>query len=800
MSGYSDDEILEVAAKFVRSDVQVQRDQLGPIDIDNKFDEMRQLVSSTLIFEPNSIFYLIYLATNQLNQTVDTMVGWVDDLLQAVQEVSHLTKEVEKTSLLGDAATALLTVDSILTNNQAISSSAFTRYQNAVDQFIAASVAPNIKDAGEIVRPPQLARSAAITDLSDLSARYSELLVTLADVRAMMDQFLGLNLPVIAAQLSVRSTRLDVKDLQKYFESSASRDDKIAKCREAFLRLTTGKSVLQQYTSVVDPTQPRLPVSASRLGRASVLDLVPASVATGRSAPWEVAAGSTLILAADGLAPVTLVLSPIQATLLGYQTELFTIAGETLELDGLTPAIALTAGSRTAAQIASDVNAWAAANYPGQYSSAAIGGKVSLTKTVVGAQRLTISGGTALDILGFYLGQYDTGSAMSPAELAAAINEDGSARAETTLTKSESGLEGENDTTSRLRVPLNTVADLNHANDQLLITTGPNAGYHRISSIVRASPYDLINVSVPFSLLVGSQAWSIVREGVVIASKATDLTTQISIGAGTANSALGLTAAAHYGQSSGFVATEAGRDVDFAVARVAADDRLYLGSAEHLVVGLDTDTQLEVDPPLSTSVSGATFSILSGAALAHQQFVTALDQWYEQQAASVFHEDTRELDRVMNPLIFNKNPSLSQRNDASSTLTSFRTLLSDLSIVLIDFFVHTSSRMDASLKMLNERGMDRAYDTLMGGRIAEFFGMDKDDAANSAYLLKTMRAIAQHDLPISKEGEAGDDLILAQTVSETDADYDFSDMDDESDKTLGNAYTTEDNANTKQRL
>lgn len=802
MSGYSDDEILEVAAQFVRSDVQVQRDRLGPIDLDNKFDEVRQFISSTLIFEPNSIFYLIYLATNQLNQKVTTMVGWVDDLLQVVQEVSKLTKQVEKTSLLGDAASALLTIDSILSNNKAVSATALSRYQASVDQFIAASIAPNIKDSGEIVRPPQLARSAAITDLGDLSAGYEEALTILADVRAEMDQFLGLNLPVIAAQASVRSTRLDVKDLQKYFEGSASKDDKIAKCREAFLRLTTGKSVLTQYTSVVDPTQPRMPALATRLGRAAALDLTSAAVSTGLSAPWAVVSGSTLILAADGLAPVTLTLNPTRATLLGSQSGPFTIApADTLQLDSLAPDISLTSGLRTAAQIAADINAWAAANYPGQYSSADVGGKVSITKTVAGDQRLTISGGTALVVLGFYQGQYDTATAMSPAELAAVVNEDGTAEAETTLVKFESGLDGENDTSGRLLVPINTVADLSHANDQLLITTGPNVGYHRISSIVRSSPHDIINVSVPFVQLVDSQAWAIVREGVTIFSKALDLTTQITIGAGTANATLGLTAGNYYGQTSGFMAAEGGRDVDFAVAKVVEDDRLYLGSSEYVVVGRSSDTLLEVTPPLATNVSGATFSILSGAALAHQQFVAAIDQWYEQQAASIFHEDTRELERVMNPLIFNKNPSRSQQNDATNTLNSFRSLLSDLSAALVAFFVHTPSRMDASLRMLQERGMDRAYATIMEGRVAEFFGMDKDDVANSAYLLKTMREIAQHDLPVSKEGQEADDAALAYSATQTDADYDFGDMDeDESDKTLGNAYTTEDNDLTKQGL
>ena len=91
--------------------------------------------------------------------------------------------------------------------------------------------------------------------------------------------------------------------------------------------------------------------------------------------------------------------------------------------------------------------------------------------------------------------------------------------------------------------------------------------------------------------------------------------------------------------------------------------------------------------------------------------------------------------------------------------------------------------------------MDRAYDTLLDGDIAGFFGMDKDDASLSTYMLKSMRAVVVADLPISKIDDDGGDIVhdADDEIVESDADYDYSDADlDDVDLELGESPDSDD--------
>ena len=193
MAGYSDTEIETAVSRFVQSKLKIERDALGPVDLGTKFDEVIQLIASTLVYDPNAIFYVINLATNKLNVSVNLAIEYAEDIEEAIAEMGYRSKDITRTTLLGDAAAALLTVDQILTDNSAISSRAFTRYQQAVDNFVAASLEPNIKKSNQIVRPPQLARQAVLSTVASLSTTYEDILSTLTQVRGMLDEFNGLN-------------------------------------------------------------------------------------------------------------------------------------------------------------------------------------------------------------------------------------------------------------------------------------------------------------------------------------------------------------------------------------------------------------------------------------------------------------------------------------------------------------------------------------------------------------------------------------------------------------------------------
>lgn len=943
MSGYSATEIETAVSGFVKSDVVVTRDVLGPVDMAAKFDEVLQLVSSTLIFDPNAIFYLIFLATNKLNESVEREIEYVDDILQAIEEMGHRTKDVTQTTLLGDAAAALLDVDSILTARDALSQNSYNRYTSAVEQFTDVSLAPNIKRSAEIIRPPQQARADSRKTLRNIAASYEQILETLAQVEVMLDEFKDLNLAIISIQDSVRKVRKDLRALQNTFEdTSTTRDDKIAECRNAYLRITAGKAVLNNYTTVTDPSEPRLVSSGNTKGKAALPDgnygdLVTAEIYGVRSAPWIIAVGinDELIIQEDlAGSPTTYTLVPpanpsvrgfiggpyyihdaSKASFLSSNAQNYSIpaspdngfaitvdgvpfsgsitsgsrtgaqvvtdilamvdddtgtillstvvsvtyttgifiehlldgdysiiidntaqyplpavsvndvlgfvvgdadrglnANNLFELDGLSPRISLNNGaSRTRAEISNDINTWAAANFTGEYNAVDDGTYITVSKTKPGGQTLRISADdvgdrdtilNAITVLGFYEGQSDSSESFSAAEAAAIINAEDKIDAFVSRTLFEEGNNGEVTGVTTLELPLNSVESTDHDEDMLTIRSGGNAGDHRIVSIVRTTVDTItVDADTPFISVGINQSWIVLRDLLQIKSKSENLNTKLIISGATANATLGFVVETVVGTTTGFRVAESGSDIDFVRKDVVAGDIVRFDGVSYTVLEISAlGKQLELTPQLDTDSANLDFLIVSAAAVAYANFIVGLTAWNSIRSLSNFVENTLELDRVMNPLLSNKRPSASQIGDARTTANELRELLIQslgsepgLSDALVGYQVTLVGRIDASLNMLRERGLDRAYDFLMDGKIAAFFGFDKDDAASAAYMLKASRVVVQSDLAISKLDDDADDIIHTDLVVETDADYDFSDADeDEGINLLGELPDAED--------
>jgi hypothetical protein len=819
MAGYTDSEIEGAVEQFVKSSVTVEKDPLGPIDADSNFSEVVQLISSTLIFDPNAIFYLIYLASNKLNKDVEAAIEQVEDIEQAIQEVSHRTKEVTRTSLLGDAAAALLDVDRILVDKEVISSQSFSRYTSSLEKFTEASLEPNIKSEGEIIRPPQKARSAAITTLTALDEGWEDILGRAEQLGEVLDEFNSLDLAVNVIQDSIRTARTDIQNLRDTFEDAGTtKDEKIAETRDAYLRLTSGKAVLTNLTTITDPSDPRLTSTGTLRGKAvlpagSLGELEVAELLCTRSAPWDVEAGSSdaLLIKEDSAGSFTTytLTPPSRPSLTSGEAQTYDITSgqdDRMEIDGLSPTIQLTAGAgRTAAQIATDINTWASTNsYPYSASAVTVGSGiyVKVTKTKDGAQkiRMTADDAThrtkiieAYKILGFFEGLEDEAAGLTAYEAAEIINDEGKVLAEAVRTEFEEGEDGEITSATQFELPLNTLASTSHAEDHLVIRTGDSVGYHRIASVTRTTK-DIVTIESdnPFRGNETGVSYRVLRELLRIKSKTSTLATRLEIGTGSANSKLGFTSGeVARGTTTGFrVENSSGVATNFTRKDIIEGDEVQLLSTTHDVVQVaDDGDQLELDPSVDTgypvSPDTGTFIIYSAAAKAYEAFATALASWDTVLEASDYEEDITELTRAMSPLLANKRPSAAQVGDAQTAAAALKSLMNSLTTVLTGFVVSPIGRMDAALKMLRERDMERGYDLLLDGEVGEFFGLDKDDVSVSGHALKTMREVAREDLPQSKlEEDSGDTIVDPTEVVETDADYDYSDQDEDEDLTV----------------
>lgn len=456
MANFTQEEINAAVKKYIRTDTRTTRDPLGPRDTDKIFADVMEFVSSGLVFDPNSIFYLIYLVKNRVNQDLNTALALIADLKQAILEVGKYTSKVTSTSLLSDAASALLEADRLLTQKQTIASPQFNRYGEALDQFVGISIAPNIRELTgsypetySVVRPPQAAQEAIKSDIISLRAAHTTILAETEQLSLAFDEFLAQNLPTLAIQTSVQKVQKDLKALQREFDSSTEAEA-IGMTRDAYLRIVAGRSVITNLVTTRDPTSYRMQGSVSSSDRAQVAypasSSTPGQVITGRSATYHIVPGVSdqLNFKLDGGALVSVTLTPpAPARVLGSNSDQslfqFTLAkaaeltssmtgpytvpvspGNVFDIyvDGIGYRVDLTDGVDTAAQVAAEVMvATRIDSEPGTFGDVAlatsVGGVLSFLHATVGTGSITIGSQTVNSALGFTDGQADLGTAAN---------------------------------------------------------------------------------------------------------------------------------------------------------------------------------------------------------------------------------------------------------------------------------------------------------------------------------------------------------------------------------------------------
>lgn len=934
MSNFTDTELEGAVSRYVRDEVKNERTDLGPLNADYTFKEVTDFASSTLVFDPSAIFYLMSLAANRVKQDVDQALLYLDDIQDAIDEVGSRTTKVTQTSLLEDAATALAAAETILTENDAITSRQFTRYEQSLNRFRDKSLTPNVRretglgfpNTYEVVRPPQQAQAAMKTDIPLLSELHTDILEEVSQLDGAFTEFLALDLPNLAVQDSVRNVRSDLRGLKTSFDK-ATDDGAIELTRDAYLTIEAGKSVVMNLTSISDPSDPRMENDGDQIQAASPAETETAGqVTTSFSAPFAVVPGISdgLTLAVDGGADQAQTLVPeAPAQILGDRDETYdihlaqvarvggTVVGPfTIQpspdnifdvyVDGVGYRATLTSGSRTLLQVIPEIIA--ATRIDGQagtFGSVANAqddgaGRLELQHLNLGVGDIVIGDRTVNAALGFTNSQdsddytatrgvnanniirfvvddvnpvvatltvgtvrtaaqvaadiasasplitagtttvpilpsgnktvitvsstiYGDGSAVlvSPstqvhedAMLALGFTDEQKARgayysledlfdavdgltgisAERSRTTVQSGLGGTavlDGADYKLRLPSGTITSSPVFTDMLVIMAGENSGRYLITNISLGGAFDEFTVSRPFPVVTGdealNQSWEIRRDSLIVKSDTTDTGSRLEVKADSANAILGLVAGINYGTVSGLKVSEGLKFLSFSRADVKATDIVTIGSSTYTVDSVSDDGyQIEVTPAVPNNLAAASYKIESEGAVAYVAFAANLDAWDTTLQASKYSENILELERRLNPLLVNRNPSAVAVNDAASAASDLQTLYNNLAIVLEDFTTAAVNRIDDLLDMLQERGLDLAHDTLLLAQYATFFSMTKDSASYGGNLLEKMRSIAQNDVPLSRDEDQDHvDSREIGTYDDPDADFDFSDADDE---------------------
>jgi hypothetical protein len=216
------------------------------------------------------------------------------------------------------------------------------------------------------------------------------------------------------------------------------------------------------------------------------------------------------------------------------------------------------------------------------------------------------------------------------------------------------------------------------------------------------------------------------------------------------------------------------------------------------VIQLSEAFESDLSVPLGTGTSPTPFARLRiGQVASYTRLKARLENWVglSVNQGSFF----TNLNRLVNPLLVNKNPTAVAVRDAGlevqellSYLTvdgattygiagsgaSTASVADALEQVLNEYVVDPVEPVDVLLKSLRERGADRAIDTLLQGEFSRFFGLSMSGMSYSGNLQESARELAREDLPMRKYNRSaffGERLL--STSTEKDYEFDLSDAD-----------------------
>lgn len=325
------------------------------------------LVTMNLVLHPRAVFFILHLARNGLLSVISDEIGFIDDISSAAADLGNVNLSVRSSVRLERMRTALLQFDS--SSKVDPSSGSYLRFDNAVSEFLA-------KDAGSLrkpgatglTRPGPEAASDLATAFSSLRSTHADLLDRLYAFTTGASNFFGS--PVRGVLGLVTAGRIR-QDIESYLDT-ISKDGSLQITRDLGTQLITARATLRTLGSPPSETDPVL----------SSADLIPtgyeltaeseptAVVESTEVGPFTMGTGATIELETpsgvagpfnfpqdsedlDGRAWVVSD-EKTYPVVVPADSYLF------LLLDGTQTKIPITAGSRTLAQLITEINGFGA--------------------------------------------------------------------------------------------------------------------------------------------------------------------------------------------------------------------------------------------------------------------------------------------------------------------------------------------------------------------------------------------------------------------------------------------------------
>jgi hypothetical protein len=309
---YRDDELKAAASELIQGTVSFKRDVLGPRDARSSFDEIRELVNSALLYEPDSVFYLIFIASQALQKIVNDEVDTLAELLDAVDDLLKPNKPIEDVASVAEASVALSALDGAIARSGRIGQTEYSRYLKAIERAkrtfgsvtkLTFTPRGSSQAVTDIVRPAAQARKDTTAHFGTLKTQHA---VMLERVSNLLTAYRSFNLDELATLVSRTQVSRAQGQMNRLHEQLKDLPpaERTGLAREALLRVLTNRSVVTAMTSAPTPGGVKL---EQRRGAAATYRLVASG--TGSAPTLEGAISAPYPLELDATQNLTLTLN-----------------------------------------------------------------------------------------------------------------------------------------------------------------------------------------------------------------------------------------------------------------------------------------------------------------------------------------------------------------------------------------------------------------------------------------------------------------------------------------------------------
>lgn len=268
---YSSDEIDAEVSSIIQTSPSYNTDGLGGRNVKDRFEQVRELVNSVMMYEPDSVFYLINKAVIRTRYLLSSVLSVMTDISEDLDGMAIPSRDVKDTTALADANNALNTISGALTRRGSISAAEYQKYERAVDRaldvFKESSKRTYLPFSGstvttDIVKAYAESAVSLQTNFNTLQTSYETLLQAVDRVLAAYDDYNHDEIVRSVASRQISRIQSELTTIKTSFESKTPRQ-RTTTVRADVLKLITNKSSVKALSRVRYPEDPKLEQSST---------------------------------------------------------------------------------------------------------------------------------------------------------------------------------------------------------------------------------------------------------------------------------------------------------------------------------------------------------------------------------------------------------------------------------------------------------------------------------------------------------------------------------------------------------